>query len=1148
MTDPGGKNSPAILNAFLKLYLEDQEQGRVRPLAEYQERFAGYEDQIAERYESLQGSGETSAFKAATLELPAQDEAETLAAPAPGEKADAGDSDAGRQTGSPQQPLKIGPYRLMRPLGEGGMGIVYLAAQTEPIKRQVALKLVRSGMTSEEFLVRFEAERQAIALMNHTNIAKVFDAGTTPDGNPYFAMEYAPGMPLKSYCEREKLGLRQRLDLFLQICSGVRHAHQKGIIHRDLKPSNILVGNDGEKPVVKIIDFGVARSMDQRLTDKPLETEAGQMVGTPEYMSPEQAEMGPAGIDTRTDVYALGVILYELLCGLLPFDSKTLRGGGHTEMKWLICEVDPPEPSRRLAEFAGKGELCKAFGLVPSSLKRRLQGDLDWISMKALDKDRSQRYQSAGELAEDIRRYLVHDPVLAGPPSRLYKLKKFSRKHRVGILSIISLLTISTVIAVLTWQAGIRKTRQQRVEKSAAKLAQAEIHHAEYLALSSKLRNGTIKWKEKKKTHQSWLPVWESSTIELLEDSQELADTHSHLDSEFAEALKAIYGALQEAPEDSAQVALVQENLAALFSSRGQQGLRQSDQRISTDFFSLPANKSERTLSVTIRSEPAGADVYLYRYIEHEFRLLPVPFHPQRDGTTPDEQLHDRAVLEFEAVHNPVLYAAQFEDGAERFAPGDRFLTIDGKETRSRTNLARALEGLGLDAAVEVNILRDGMKRTISWKPFVGEKTDYPDESGSTKHPTRWKVADLLLKELKDIAKAEGLAIKELHNRWKATDYKDLKRIADVASLPIKEVHRRAAGLETGILLNIYHQFGFTFSGSPLPRGLENRLGTTSTGQPVNVELPRGSYLLLLESEDRVPVRVPLVVPGEVVNLEVAIPARVPDGFVYVPVGPFFAGGDDQSHDLNLEPGPRELPGYFMSRLEVSFGEYVEFLNDLDALKRIDDNGTVATQLDRSPLRNKGVVIKQARLRVIPMNGTTPLCYPRDGEWVARLPLNVPVFGVSMLAALEYSHWYTGKRDDGLVYRLPTDLEWEKAARGVDRRIHVWGKHPIGSFYRSRNSICRMYNSKKGWSLYHPGKVGAFPLDESVYGVRDLAGSVMEPTSDLTVAGDKFISFRSGHWRTGDEFMSCVASRNGFLAEYPGPDAGIRLVAIPAEN
>ena len=217
MTDPGGKNSPAILNAFLKLYLEDQEQREVRPLAEYQERFAGYEDQIAERYESLQGSGDTSAFKAATLDLPEQDEAETQAAPSPGKEVDGAGADGGAQMSSSQQPLKIGPYRLMRPLGEGGMGIVYLAAQTEPIKRQVALKLVRSGLTSEEFLVRFEAERQAIALMNHINIAKVFDAGTTPDGNPYFAMEYAPGMPLKSYCEKEKLGLEKRLELFLQI-------------------------------------------------------------------------------------------------------------------------------------------------------------------------------------------------------------------------------------------------------------------------------------------------------------------------------------------------------------------------------------------------------------------------------------------------------------------------------------------------------------------------------------------------------------------------------------------------------------------------------------------------------------------------------------------------------------------------------------------------------------------------------------------------------------------------------------------------------------------------------------------------------------------------------------------------------------------
>ena len=275
MTTPGDKNSPAILNAFLKLYLEDQEQGAVRPLAEYQERFPGYEDQVAERYASLQEGGETAVFKAAILDIPAREDAETLAAPAPGEKSGTGGAD------SMQQPQQIGPYRLLRPLGEGGMGIVYLAEQTEPIKRQVALKLVRSGMTSEEFLVRFEAERQAIALMNHVNIARVFDAGTTPDGNPYFAMEYAPGVPLKSYCEEQELTLHQRLDLFLQVCSGVRHAHQKGIIHRDLKPSNILVSNDGENPLVKIIDFGVARSMDEGVRSMVGATSAGGVGSAP---------------------------------------------------------------------------------------------------------------------------------------------------------------------------------------------------------------------------------------------------------------------------------------------------------------------------------------------------------------------------------------------------------------------------------------------------------------------------------------------------------------------------------------------------------------------------------------------------------------------------------------------------------------------------------------------------------------------------------------------------------------------------------------------------------------------------------------------------------------------------------------------------
>ena len=1084
MSDPDGKNSPAILNAFLKLYLEDQEEGQIRPLAEYQERFPGYEDQVAERYESLQGSGDTSAFKAATLNFPAQDEAETQTDPGAGEKAGAGDSDAGRQTAPPQQPLEIGPYRLMRPLGEGGMGIVYLAAQTEPIKRQVALKLVRSGMTSEEFLVRFEAERQAIALMNHVNIAKVFDAGTTPDGNPYFAMEYAPGMPLKSYCEKEKLGLEKRLGLFLQICDGVRHAHQKGIIHRDLKPSNIIVGNEGGKPVVKIIDFGVARSMDQRLTDKPLETEAGKMVGTPEYMSPEQAEMGPAGIDTRTDVYALGVILYELICGLLPFDSETLRGGGYTEMKWLICEVDPAGPSQRLAESTGKEKLCQAFGLTPASLERRLRGDLDWIAMQALDKDRSQRYQSAGELAEDIQRYLVHDPVLAGPPTLSYKLKKFSRKHRTGILSIAALLLISTVIAVLTWQAGIRETRLRRVERSAGKLDQAERHQENYLALSRKLQSDADAWELQNSRHQGWLPAWHPETITLFESRRDLTDTRSHLDTEFAAALRQLFEAGQEAPEDEkALLDRIRKNTEEIYANRGRQGLRQRDRLLPAASFIEEPSRNQ-SLSITVRTEPAGAQVYLYRYVEHEFHLLPLPFHPQRDGSLPEEQLLDRAVLEFEAIHDLELYAAQFQEGKDRFAPGDRFLAIGGKPVRSRTELAVELGKLAAGNSITVQVLRSGEKESVTWTPFPASRTTKPGD---------------LLPQV-------------------------------------------AAGLKPGRLLNIHYQLGFTFAGSPLSPGPDNLLGMTPIEKGDSIKLPRGSYLVVLELEGRPPVKIPIVVPGSTAEVAARIPEKLPAGFVYIAAGTFFAGGDDQSQARqNLEPFWYSLPGFFISRLEVSFEDYLRFLNDAEVLGRTDDKGTIEPLADRSELTTQGLAGSRSRVLLIPhYNGQALFGRTASGDWGRRsvVPVNGPLCGISMLAALEYAHWYTGSRSDGFTYRLPTDLEWEKAARGVDGRTHVWGEQPVGSFCRSESSRLR--------DFLFPESRGVFPNDESVYGVRDMAGSVLEPTTSRTIGG--YVSFRGGWYGTADDYLFHTSTRFGRPASRVQHDAGIRLVAEATEK
>jgi len=1085
MTDPGDKNSPAILNAFLKLYLEDQEQGEVRPLTEYQERFAGYENQIAERYESLQGSGETSAFKAATLDIPSPEDDDTIAAPAPASSpGQQGEDGATEETATAdataQQPLRIGPYRLMKPLGEGGMGIVYLATQTEPIKRQVALKLVRSAMTSEEFLVRFEAERQAIALMNHINIAKIFDAGSTPDGKPYFAMEYAPGVPLKSYCEREKLGLHQRLDLFLQVCSGVRHAHQKGIIHRDLKPSNILVGNDGEKPVVKIIDFGVARSMDQHLTDKPLETEAGQMVGTPEYMSPEQAEMGPAGIDTRTDVYALGVILYELLCGLLPFDSETLRGGGYTEMKWLICEVDPPEPSRRLGEFSEKGELCVAFGLTPASLERRLQGDLDWITMKAIDKDRSRRYQSAGELAEDIQRHLVHDPVLAGPPTLGYKLKKFSRKHRAGIFSIAALLLISTVITVLTWQAGVRKTRLQRVERSADKIEQAKRHQENYLALSRKLQNDADAWELQNSRHQGWFPAWHPGTITLFESRRDLNNTRSHLDTEFAAALRQLFEAEQEAPADEKTLlGRIKKNTEEIYANRGRQGLRQRDKLMPADSFIEEPPKNQY-LSITLRSEPPGAKVHLYRYVEHELHLLPLPYHPERDETVPDEQLIDRAALEFEAIHDPELYATQFQAGKNRFAPGDRFLAVGGRPVRSRTELAIELGKLAPGKSITVQVIRSGRKRSVTWTPFPAAGPAMPED---------------LLPQV-------------------------------------------AAEIKPGKLLNIHHQLGFTFTGLPLSPGPDNLLGTTPIEKGSSIKLPKGSYLAVMELEGRSPVKIPIVVPGSRAEIAVRIPEKLPAGFVYIAAGSFFAGGDDQSQARqNLEPFWYSLPGFFISRLEVSFGDYLRFLNSPEVLARTDKEGTVEPLADWSELTRQGLVGNKSRVLLIPYYNRQEL-FARAGSdsWGRRreVPASGPLCGISMLAALEYAHWYTRNRDDGFSYRLPTDLEWEKTARGVDGRTHVWGEQPVGSFCRSEKSRLR--------GFLFPESRGVFPNDESIYGIRDLAGSVLEPTTSRTTGG--YVSFRGGWYGTADDYLFHASTRFGRPASKAQHDAGIRLVAV----
>ncbi|MHC4507780.1 MAG: protein kinase domain-containing protein [Planctomycetota bacterium] len=361
---------------------------------------------------------------------------------------------------------QIGPYKLLSILGEGGYGIVYLAERQRPVKRRVALKVIKPGMDTKQVIARFEAERQALALLDHPNIAHVFNAGTTGAGRPYFVMEYVEGVPISEHCDCHRLTIEERLKLFLQVCEAVQHAHQKGIIHRDIKPSNIQVSIQGAQVVPKVIDFGVAKAISQPLTERTLVTEQGQFVGTPEYMSPEQAEKTGQDIDTRSDIYSLGVVLYELLTGALPFEPKTLREGGVDHIRHVIREEDPKTPSTRVSTISGE-ESTKVAQLRRTDVRtlgRKLHGDLDWITIKAMEKDRMRRYQTAHAMAEDIQRHLNHEPVEAGPPSTTYRLRKFARRYRRA-LATAAVVAIALIAGsgLATWQA-VRATQAMHAE------------------------------------------------------------------------------------------------------------------------------------------------------------------------------------------------------------------------------------------------------------------------------------------------------------------------------------------------------------------------------------------------------------------------------------------------------------------------------------------------------------------------------------------------------------------------------------------------------------------------------------------------------------------------------------------------------------
>jgi serine/threonine protein kinase len=353
-------------------------------------------------------------------------------------------------------------FQLVHKLGEGGMGQVWLAEQTSPVRRQIALKLIKAGMYDEALAQRFQSERQSLAIMDHPAIAKVFDAGATTQGQPYFVMEYVPGLPITEYCDRKKLKIPDRLELFVQVCEGVQHAHQKAVIHRDLKPANILVVEVDGKPVPRIIDFGLAKATTPQVAGESIFTQLGQFVGTPGYMSPEQADPNPQDIDTRTDVYSLGVVLYMLLAGSQPFETKQGQKQPLDELLRKLREEEPPHPSTKVgADRDSSATTAEARGTEPKQLVSLLRGDLDWITMKALEKDRARRYGAPSELAADIRRYLNHEPVGARPASASYRLRKYTRRHRVAVLVAAGLVLLLAAFSVLQTLQLRRITRER---------------------------------------------------------------------------------------------------------------------------------------------------------------------------------------------------------------------------------------------------------------------------------------------------------------------------------------------------------------------------------------------------------------------------------------------------------------------------------------------------------------------------------------------------------------------------------------------------------------------------------------------------------------------------------------------------------------
>ena len=585
---------------------------------------------------------------------------------------------------------RIGPYKLLQQIGEGGFGVVFMAEQERPVLRRVALKVLKPGMDTRQVVARFEQERQALAMMDHPHIAKVLDGGATATGRPYFVMELVKGASIVDYCDQQRLSIEARLALFAQVCHAVQHAHGKGVIHRDLKPSNVLVSTQDGYPHARVIDFGIAKATAQKLTERTLFTEHQQVVGTLQYMSPEQAE-GSLDIDTRTDVYSLGVLLYELLTGSTPFDQRTLVHAGYGEMQRLIREVDPPTPSLRLHESREQlGVLAARRGIAPHRLGLLVRGELDWIVMKALEKDRSRRYETASALCLDIQRHLAGEDVFAAPPSAVYRLRKFVQRHRgkVAVVALVAALLVLFLVA-FGWQAHVA-ARERDDAVQARRVADAQQQRAETEATAAELA------RQKAVAIVRFVCSTLQSADPNYEGTQDIRVTDA-----MARAVQMLdQGAFANQPEVAAELQLVIGEILT-GNGRAEQALELCQRSLATlqklhdgDHPTLAAAHNEHGFIHDHLGRPAEAVTHYRAALEMRQRL----FHGDHDDVATSQNNLGTALMMLgdHAGAEPLLQDALAM--TQRLHPGDRF-----DVAMSLGNLASARKALGKREAAEAD-------------------------------------------------------------------------------------------------------------------------------------------------------------------------------------------------------------------------------------------------------------------------------------------------------------------------------------------------------------------------------------------------------------------------------------------------------------